>query len=405
MLRWLMMVLVLVLGAQGAYMQEHRWERGETFLSFLEKHQLPLAIYYNLDREDQELAAEIMSGVRYQLLLDDNDVIEQALIPIGEELQLHIVRDKEEGAYGLRITPVAYQEESLTVSLDISLSPYQDIVNATNNYALANEFVNSFKNSVNFRSLVKGDRLVVFYSQRTRLGQRYGNPKIEAAMVEIRGKEHFVFLYDDNRYYDQTGKEIEGFFLKVPVRYTRISSPFTQKRWHPVLQRYRAHLGIDYAAPTGTPVVAAGEGRVVFVGNKGGYGKTVEIDHGHGYKTLYAHLNGYRKGLQRGARVAQGQLIGYVGSTGLSTGPHLHFGLYKDSRAINPNSVVQIEKEKLNGEKRKAFLAHVETFKPRFEIALAQPSVPAREETFDYMVQLDEPIGVVSEAVQVSKVN
>ncbi|MBN2963868.1 peptidoglycan DD-metalloendopeptidase family protein [Sulfurospirillum sp. T05] len=402
MMRWLVCVLMMVLGAQGAYMQEHRWERGETFLTFLEKHQLPLSIYYNLDREDQELAAEIVSGVRYQLLLDDNEVIEQVLIPIGEELQLHIVKDKSTGAYELRTTPVSYQEESLKVTLEITLSPYQDIINATNSYALANEFVNSFKNSVNFRRLVKGDRLVIFYSQRTRLGQRYGNPKIEAAMVEVRGKEHFVFLYDDNRYYDAAGKEIEGFLLTVPVRYTRISSSFSYKRWHPILKRYRAHLGVDYAAPTGTPIVAAGEGRVTFVGTKGGYGKTVEIDHGHGYKTLYAHMNGYRKGIRRGSVVSKGQLIGYVGSTGISTGPHLHFGLYKDNRAINPNSVVKIEKDKLQGEKRKAFLAHVETFKPRFELALAEPSIPPREEPFEYMVQLETPIIMDAETVAVA---
>ncbi|MBE0495264.1 MAG: peptidoglycan DD-metalloendopeptidase family protein [Campylobacterales bacterium] len=401
-MRWLMCIFMMVLGAQGATMQEHRWEQGETFLTFLEKHQLPLSIYYSLDKEDQELATEIVSGIKYQLLLDESEAIEQVLIPIGEELQLHIVKDKQTNTFELRTTPVSYQEEALSVTLDISLSPYQDIVNATNNYALANEFVHSFKNSVNFRRLVKGDRLVIFYSQRTRLGQRYGNPKIEAAMVEVRGKEHFVYLYDDNRYYDESGKEVEGFLLTVPVRYSRISSPFTQKRWHPILKRYRAHLGIDYAAPTGTPIVAAGEGRVTFVGTKGGYGKTIEIEHGHGYKTLYAHLNGYRKGIRRGSVVSKGQLIGYVGSTGISTGPHLHFGLYKSNRAINPNSVVKIEKGKLQGEKRKAFLAHVETFKPRFELALAEPSVPPREEPFEYMVQLEEPIGVVADVAVVA---
>ena len=389
MIRKIITALLFAIGLQGAYMEELRWEKGETFLTFLEKQELPLAIYYDLDAEDKELAGEILSGVRYQLLRDDDGTLEQVLIPIGEELQIHLVRNKLNNMMEFRTTPISYQEENLSATIQITLSPYQDIVNATNNYALANEFAHAFKNSVNFRKLQKGDRLVIFYSQRTRLGQRFGNPKIEATMVEVRGKPHYAFLYNENRYYDADGKEIEGFFLSTPVKYTRISSPFTYKRWHPILKRYRAHLGIDYAAPTGTPVKAAGEGTVRYVGTKGGYGKTIEIDHGHGYKTLYAHLNGYRKGIRPGREVSKGQTIGYVGSTGLSTGPHLHFGLYKNNRAINPNSVVKIEKDKLKGQALKDYLAHTGGFDSRFEMALANPSLPPREEPISYAMILD----------------
>jgi murein DD-endopeptidase MepM/ murein hydrolase activator NlpD len=389
MIRKVIFMILIVVGLQGAYLEEHRWEKGETFLTFLEKQGLPLSIYYNLDAEDKELAGEILSGVRYQLLRSDDGTLEQVLIPIGEELQIHLIRNEKSNEMEFHTTPISYQEQSLIATIEITLSPYQDIVNATNNYALANEFVNAFKNSVNFRKLQRGDRLVIFYSQRIRLGQRYGNPKIEAAMVEVRKKPHYAFLYNENRYYDANGKEIEGFFLATPVRYTRISSPFTYKRYHPILKRYRAHLGIDYAAPRGTPVKAAGEGRVRFVGTKGGYGKTIEIDHGHGYKTLYAHLSGYRKGIRRGTRVSKGQVIGYVGSTGLSTGPHLHFGLYKNSRAINPKSVVKIEKDKLKGKALKEFLAHTKKYSPRFEMALANPSVPPKEEPISYAMVLD----------------
>lgn len=388
MIRKVLMVVLMVVGMQGAYMEELRWEKGETFLTFLEKQQLPLAIYYDLDAEDKELAGEILSGIRYQLLRDDDGTLEQVLIPIGEELQIHLVRNSQ-NQMEFHTTPISYQEENLSATIEIELSPYQDIVNATNNYALANEFVHAFKNSVNFRKLQRGDRLVIFYSQRTRLGQRFGNPKIEATMVEVRGKPHYAFLYNENRYYDSKGKEIEGFFLSTPVRYTRISSHFTYKRFHPILKRYRAHLGIDYAAPRGTPIKAAGEGRIRHLGTKGGYGKTIEIDHGHGYKTLYAHMSGYHKSLRRGSRVSKGQVIGYVGSTGVSTGPHLHFGLYKNNRAINPNSVVKIEKDKLKGEALKEYLAHTNKFESRFEMALANPTLPPREEPISYAMLLD----------------
>lgn len=399
MIRWIVAFLLAALSAHGATMQEHRWESGETFLTFLERQQLPLSIYYDLDRQDKELAGEILSGIRYQLLHDDEGALEQVLIPIGEELQIHLIKDKITGQFEFRTTPISYQEEALSATIEVTLSPYQDIINATNNYALANEFVHAFKNSVNFRKLQKGDRVVIFYTQRTRLGQRFGNPKIEATMVEVRGKPHHAFLYNENRYYDANGKEIEGFFLSRPVRYTRVSSSFTYKRWHPILKRYRAHLGIDYAAPTGTPIKAAGEGRVRFVGSKGGYGKTIEIDHGHGYKTLYAHMNGYRKGVRRGSYVSKGQVIGYVGSTGLSTGPHLHFGLYKNNRAINPNSVVKIEKDKLQGEALKTYLAHTKNYEMRFETALANPTLPPREEPFEYAMALETEAGTTKSAV------
>lgn len=388
MVRWLFLMVCVVVGLNAAYMEEARWAKGETFLTFLEKNQLPLSIYYDLDKEDQELATEILSDVRYQILKDDDGGLEQILIPIGEELQIHLVKNNENGGYDFRTTPISYKEEHLSVTLDISHSPYQDIINATNSYALANEFVNAFQNSVNFRYLRKGDNLVIFYKQRKRLGKRYGNPTIEAAMVEVRGRKNYIFLYDKNRYFDAKGKEVEGFFLSRPVKYRRISSRFTYKRWHPVLKRYRAHLGIDYAANRGTPIRAAGDGKLLHVGRKGGYGKTVIIRHGNGYKTLYAHMKGYRKGIRRGKIVKKGQVIGYVGNTGISTGPHLHFGLYKNNRAINPNSVVKITKGKLKGTKKKQFLAHVDDYKVRFETALAERKVPQKEKSFELMASL-----------------
>ncbi|MDA7848260.1 M23 family metallopeptidase, partial [Sulfurospirillum sp.] len=169
----------------------------------------------------------------------------------------------------------------------------------------------------------------------------------------------------------------------------RISDRFTYKRWHPILKRYRAHLGIDYAARRGTPIKAAGNGKIVQLGRKGGYGKTITIRHDNGYKTLYAHMKGYRKGMKRGKWVKKGQVIGYVGSTGMSTGPHLHFGLYKNNRAINPNSVVKVTKSKLTGKKRKEFFTYIKKYKKDIEVALNDYENPKKEKSFDYIVSLD----------------
>lgn len=361
-------------------MEEKRWERNETFLDFLERNSLPLKIYYDLDKGDKELATEIISGINYQMLKSDNGEIEQILIPIADEVQLHIKKSND--GYTFETIPIEYEKKHSSVTIDIRRSPYQDIIEVTGNHLLAKEFVNSFKNSINFRrDLRRDDKIVIFYSQKIRLGKQFGSPVIEAAMVETRGRKNYIFQYKNGRYYDVKGKEVEGFFMSRPCRFTRISSKFTYKRWHPLLKRYRPHLGIDYAAPVGTPVKSTADGKVIFVGRKGGYGRTVMVRHANGYKTLYAHLHRYRKGI-RSRWVKKGQTIGYVGSSGMSTGPHLHFGLYKNGRAINPARVIKVTKSVLRGKKKKEFIRFSKDYIEKIEIALNDNKTPKKEEKF-----------------------
>lgn len=139
----------------------------------------------------------------------------------------------------------------------------------------------------------------------------------------------------DEGYFDENGKSVKSAFLKAPLQFKRISSYFTKKRFHPILKRYRAHEGIDYAAPIGTPVSAVGDGTVTKSQYSGGYGNLVIIKHPNGYETYYGHLSKYGKGIKKGVRVKQGQVIGYVGSTGLSTGPHLDFRIKKNGSFFN----------------------------------------------------------------------
>ncbi|MEJ2373709.1 MAG: M23 family metallopeptidase, partial [Sulfurimonas sp.] len=150
--------------------------------------------------------------------------------------------------------------------------------------------------------------------------------------------------------------EVEGFLLARPVRGARISSYFTKRRWHPVLHKWKAHLGVDYAARRGTPVIAAGSGKIIYAARLGTYGNLIKIRHNDGYETRYAHLKSFRRGIYRGKYVKKGQTIAYVGTTGRSTGPHLHFELRKRGVAINPLRVVQVTTKKLKGKEKKAFL-------------------------------------------------
>ncbi len=351
-----MLLLFFTTSLFSSEVESFRWPNGYSYLMFLEKHSLPTqSLYYDLDRDDQTLTEEIRSGVHCQMLQTDAGEITQLLIPMNDELQLHIYKNK--GKYFFEAIPIIYETRREAFTLKIKHSPYLDIIRETGSKKLAQIFVANFRHSLNFKQDLRvGDTLIMMYDQKYRLGEPFSMPILKAAMIEMRGKKHYIYLNKDDRYYNAKGNEVEGFLLARPVRGARISSYFTKRRYHPILKKYRAHLGIDYAARRGTPIVAAGSGRVIFKGKTRGYGNLTKIRHADGYVTLYAHQKSFRRGIRVGKWVKKGQTIGYVGSTGLSTGPHLHFGLYKNGRAINPLRVVQVTTKRLKHKAYKEFI-------------------------------------------------
>ncbi|MCR6594849.1 peptidoglycan DD-metalloendopeptidase family protein [Campylobacter insulaenigrae] len=365
--------------------EELSWEDGKTLLDFLQDHSIPLNLYYNLDTEDKESSAEIASGVKYQMLKDDQGNLEQVLIPISDDLQIHIYKNID-NKFVLSFTPISYIKEKRTLRVAINNSAYQDVYDESGSVTLARAMVRAFKNSVNFKNVKKGDSVILIYEQKRRLGRLFGDISINAALANIRGKEYSIFLYKDS-YYNAQGKELENFFLTKPVQYTRISDRFTKARYHPILKRYRAHLGIDYAAPTGTPVKSAGDGVVSFIGTKGGYGKVIQIKHTSGYMTLYAHLSRFAK-IKRNQKVKQGQVIAYVGSTGMSTGPHLHFGLYLNNKAINPETIVKIPKSSLSSTNKEEFLKISKDYQNILDNIKEDFKNPPKEQNIENSVEL-----------------
>ena len=364
-MRYLYAVILLLAFAFADEVKLKRWEKSQNFLQYLQKHGISQKLYYALDGEDKELVSEIYAGVPYYELLDSNGSLIQSLIPINEELQIHLF--KKAKGYGIDLIPIKYDKKNEKLSITLNGAPYMQILEKTGNVKLATEFVRAFRNSFDFsHSIHKGDKLAILYDQKYRLGQLFGMPKIKVAMIQIGKKRHYVFGYKGH-YYDRNGKELESFLLQRPISGARITSRFTLKRWHPILHRYRAHLGVDFGARRGTPIHAAGDGTVIFVGRKGGYGNVVIIAHRGGYKTLYAHMSRFRKGIRVGKHVKQGQIIGYVGSTGLSTGPHLHFGLYKNNRPIDPLRVVRIAKSRLRGKELESFKRLVAQYKKEID--------------------------------------
>ena len=190
----------------------------------------------------------------------------------------------------------------------------------------------------------KGDSFKLLYEEIYRNGEKLKDGDILAAEFINDGEVFRAVRYTHpetkrTEYYTPEGKSMRKEFLRTPVNFTRISSGFTTRRYHPILQRFRSHKGVDYAAKRGTPIRAAGDGKVIFKGNKGGYGRVVILQHGSKYTTLYAHLNSYNKKIRVGKRVKQGQTIAYVGSSGLATGPHLHYEFRVNGVHRNPQTV------------------------------------------------------------------
>lgn len=329
------------------------WGSGLTLLGFFEQNLIPLKLYYNLSPQDKELTAEVKANATYYTLRNDSGDLLHALIPISDSVQMHIYKVKD--TYKLDFIPIITFAKSQTLTISVQNSPYQDIVNATTDVLLAAEFSNIYKKSVASRTMHAGDRLAIVFERDYRLGKPFGIPNIQAGMIETAKKQNFVFLHTNGHYYDSNAKEMAGFTLEVPVQYTRISSRFSHGRKHPILKIVRPHYGVDYVAKAGTPIRAAASGKVVFAGVRGGYGKVVEIAHEGGLKTLYAHMQSIHTRL--GAYVRSGTIIGRVGSTGMSTGPHLHFGVYKFNQPINPLGRIRTAKSELSGKEKKEFLA------------------------------------------------
>ncbi|MET1077222.1 MAG: peptidoglycan DD-metalloendopeptidase family protein [Pseudomonas sp.] len=206
---------------------------------------------------------------------------------------------------------------------------------------LTMDLANVFGYDIDFaQDIREGDEFEVVFEEQVINGRRVGSGNILAARFTNRGKSFTAVRYTSKQgstsYYTADGNSMRKAFIRTPVDFARISSRFSVGRRHPILNKIRAHKGVDYAAPRGTPIKAAGDGKVLLAGRKGGYGNAVVIQHGNSYRTLYGHMQGFAKGVRTGGMVKQGQIIGYIGTTGLSTGPHLHYEFQVNGVHVDP---------------------------------------------------------------------
>ncbi|MBR1637516.1 MAG: peptidoglycan DD-metalloendopeptidase family protein [Bacteroidales bacterium] len=236
------------------------------------------------------------------------------------------------------VKPVEHELKYADVTIRTSL--WNDMVAAGAPTYLISQLSEVYAWTVNFFGLQKDDRFRVLYGQTVCEGEVIDVDTLYYSVYSSGGKDFPAIMFDQgdggNLYWNEQGESLRKAFLKAPLKYTRISSGFTYHRKHPVTGQVRAHTAVDYAAPAGTPVMSIGDGTVLSAGWSGGGGNTVKIRHNSVYTTAYLHLSRYAKGIRAGVRVHQGDVIGYVGSTGVSTGPHLDFRVWKNGTPVNP---------------------------------------------------------------------
>lgn len=301
----------------------------------------------------------IFPGERMRAGTQDGKLEKLIYEPRAGDHYVKVRRSPESGDLVAERREHALESQRRIAHAEIRQSLFIDGASAGLSDALLIQIADIFGWDIDFAwDIRQGDRIIVVYDRIFRDGEYLRDGPVLAAEFHNRGRVlqalRFAPEGENADYYTPKGESMRQAFLRTPVDVGRISSHFGPRK-HPILGYTRQHQGVDYAAPTGTPIRAAGNGRIIHRGARGGYGNTVIIDHGNDYKTLYAHMNGFRRGQSVGSRVRQGEIIGYVGMTGLATGPHLHYEFHVRNKPVNPVTVDLPRAESLASRYMEAF--------------------------------------------------
>lgn len=317
----------------------------------------------------------------HEILTTDPASRKLASLQPGQTLKLRVANDQQIVGLALEVAPgntllvsrlqegfqVEQKVQPLEKQLAFGKGKIKDsLISSAKRAGLDNKVVSQmveiFGWNIDFAlDLQPNDTFRVLYEEKCLDGERIETGNILAAEIVNEGTKYLAVRYTDKSgqtgYFSPDGYGMHQAFLRSPVNYTHISSPFGRRR-HPIQHRMRQHKGVDYAAPHGTPVQATSHGKVIFAGTRGGYGKVIELQHGARYTTLYAHLSRFSKDLRVGREVKQGQVIGFVGQTGLATGAHLHYEFRIDGNHYDPQTVTLPKKSPINDKNKHHFLAH-----------------------------------------------
>ena len=346
--------------------------KGDTLSTLFEKVGLPATSVHEVLASDKQ--AKQFSQLKH------GQKLEFELSPDGQLTNLHsklndlesISLTKNDKGYTFNRITAKPTVRSAYVHGVINSSLSQSAARAGLSHSLTMDMASVFGYDVDFaQDIRQGDEFDVIYEQKVVNGKAVGTGPILSARFTNRGKTYTAVRYTNKQgnssYYTADGNSMRKAFIRTPVDFARISSKFSMGRKHPILNKIRAHKGVDYAAPRGTPIKAAGDGKVLLAGRRGGYGNTVILQHGNTYTTLYGHMQGFAKGVKTGGTVKQGQVIGYIGTTGLSTGPHLHYEFQVNGVHVDPLGQKVAMADPISKAERARFLAQSQPLMARMD--------------------------------------
>lgn len=314
-------------------------KQGDTASSLLKKY-LPLKTIYEISRLSSDVFSltRIRRGQPYKIILQENHLV-------GFEYEIdrenRLIVQRETDGFSINQAPIEYDVYLEVVSSTITYSLFEAVKKAGEKTELAWKLSDIFAWDIDFiRDIQPGDQFKVLVEKQYRDGKFSGYGNIQAAFFSNNGTLFKAFLHKNSQgvsgYYDEKGESLQKVFLKAPLAFSRISSKFTKRRFHPIFKEYRPHPGVDYVAPKGTPIKTVGDGIIMEIGYNKGMGNYINIRHNNGYTTGYNHMCKFAKSMKKNKRVRQGDIIGYVGMTGYATGPHLDFRLKKNGKLLDP---------------------------------------------------------------------
>ncbi len=346
--------------AEALVSRPHKIKKGESLGIIFRREKLDLAIphYISLHPVAKQLTS-IRVGKTIDFQFDNDNTLREIHYPLSPLKELVVKLDGVQVKHAA-VNDVSFDTVQTTISAEINSSLYLAANAAGLSNQLTMEMIRIFGWDIDFvQDIRKGDTFHIVFTEHHKDGEKLSDGHILAAEFTTQGQTHRAIRFENENgiasYFNADGESMLGTFLRSPVEFSRISSRFG-KRKHPISKKWRAHKGVDYAASRGTPIRATADGKVILAGRKGGYGKTVVLRHAGRFSTLYAHMNGYAKGIRNGARVKQGQTIGYVGSTGMSTGPHLHYEFRVDGSHRNPLTYKTPKASSIHSSKKSQFL-------------------------------------------------
>ena len=315
--------------------------KGDTLSTLFEKVGLPAAAVHEVIASDKKAKqfSQLKNGQVLQFELSPEGTLKQLHSKLNDLETISLSRTDKGYIFTRDVSKPNVRTAYVHGVINNSLS--QSAQRAGLTHSMTMDMASIFGYDVDFaQDIRKGDEFDVIYEQKVVNGKTVGTGNILSARFTNRGKTYTAVRYTNKQgntnFYTADGNSMRKAFIRTPVEFARISSMFSMGRKHPILNKIRAHKGIDYAAPRGTPIKATGDGKVILAGRRGGYGNTVIIQHGETYRTLYGHMQGFAKGVKDGSSVKQGQVIGYIGTTGLSTGPHVHYEFQVNGVHVDP---------------------------------------------------------------------